>query len=66
MHDAGCRIRTEAQGMVGSPEACEGELMCRGRHQGGHRESEAGGTANSITGAVTAIVVLIILLRACS
>jgi hypothetical protein len=40
--------------------------MCRQRHQGGHRESEAGGTANSITGAVAAIVVLIILLRACS
>jgi hypothetical protein len=40
--------------------------MCRGRHQGGRRESEAGGTANSITGAVAAIVVLIILLRACS
>jgi hypothetical protein len=40
--------------------------MCRQRHRGGHRESEVGGTANSITGAVAAIDVLILLLRACS
>jgi hypothetical protein len=42
--------------------------MCR--HRGGHRgeypEAGAGGMANSIAGAIAAIVVLIILLRACT
>ena len=40
--------------------------MCRGRHQSGHPANDAGGVANSLTGAVAAIIVLIILLRACS
>lgn len=39
--------------------------MCCQHHRG-HRARDAGGTANSIAGAVAAIVVLIILLRACA
>jgi hypothetical protein len=38
--------------------------MCR--HRGGHPGTGAGGTDNSIAGAIAAIVVLIILLRACT
>ena len=40
--------------------------MCRGRHPGRPPANDAGGVANSLTGAVAAIVVLIILLRACA
>ena len=40
--------------------------MCRERHQGGHPANEASGVANPVAGAVAAIAVLIILLRACA
>ena len=65
IHDAGCRGGPQAPGMDRGAEAREGELMCCQHHRG-HRARDAGGTANSIAGAVAAIVVLIILLRACA